>query len=191
MFGFLETYFWWIDLAIAVSVTAFAGVGCRFWPRGRFIHRLFWIGVAVGLTWEVPIFLSAVFADTPVIVLHSQPPVPPILLIVFHALWDGGLFLAGVAIVWAVGPRPVFTGFSWRELGLLLLWGQLSEFAVEIGGVTNNAWGYVGDLSWNPVLFRIEGHPITLVPQLIWFAAPIVYYLLALRLCRRGEGGNR
>ncbi len=188
LFDLLETYFWWLDLAVAVSVTAIAGVACRFWPPGRAIHRWFWLGVAVGLTWEVPIFISAVFAETPVIELHSQPPVPPIALIVFHSLWDGGLFLGGIALVWLVGPRPVFVRWSWRELAVFLVWGQLSEFAVEIGGVTNNAWGYVGDLAWNPVLFRIDGHPITLMPQLIWFAAPIVYYLLALRLGRPGEG---
>lgn len=185
MFDLLETYFWWLDLAVAISVTLVAGVACRFWSRGRSIHRLFWLGVAVGLTWEVPIFLSAVFAETPVIVLHSQPPVPPISMIVFHSLWDGGLFLGGVALVWALGPRPIFARFSVRELVVLLLWGQVSEFAVEIGGVTNDAWGYVGTHAWNPVLFHIQDHPITLVPQLIWFAAPIVYYLLALRLENR------
>jgi hypothetical protein len=185
LFDLLETYFWWLDLAVAISVTLVAGVACRFWSRGRSIHRLFWLGVAVGLTWEVPIFLSAVFAETPVIVLHSQPPVPPITLIVFHSLWDGGLFLGGVALVWALGPRPIFARFSVRELVVLLLWGQVSEFAVEIGGVTNDAWGYVGTHAWNPVLFHIQDHPITLVPQLIWFAAPIVYYLLALRLENR------
>jgi len=184
MFTLLKTCFWWLDLAIALGVTAFA-VLCRgARPWGPFVHRLFWLGVLVGLTWEVPIFLSAVFADRPVITLLSQPPIPPLGLIVAHSLWDGGLFLAGVALVWAACPRPVLAAFRWRELGVLLLWGQLSEFAVEIGGVTNDAWTYAGDIPWNPVLFHVAGHPITLMPQLIWFAAPIVYYLIALRVAR-------
>ena len=197
MFTLLRTYFWWIDLAIALGVTAFVVLGCRTGARGQFIRRLFWLGVAVGLTWEVPIFLSAVFADHPVITVLSPPPVPPLFLIVAHSLWDGGLFLAGVAIIWLVLPRPVLTTFSWRELAVFLLWGQLSEFAVEIGGVTNDAWTYSGDIAWNPVLFHVADHPITLVPQLIWFAAPIVFYLLAIRIARptseatRGDGPAR
>jgi len=184
MFGLLKICFWWLDLAIAVGVTAFAVLGRQRWASGPFVHRLFWLGVAVGLTWEVPIFLSAVFAEHPVITLLSAPPVPPLALIVAHSLWDGGLFLAGVALIWAACPRPVLVAFRWRELAVLLLWGQVSELAVEIGGVTNDAWTYAGDIAWNPVLFHVAGHPITLVPQLIWFAAPIVYYLIAIRIAR-------
>ena len=184
VFTLLRTCFWWIDLAIAVGVTAFVVLGCRATPRGRFVRRLFWLGVGIGLTWEVPIFLSGTFADQPVIVFLREPPFPPLVFLVLHSLWDGGLFLAGVLLIWLGSPRPILQRFSVRELAILMVWGQLSEFAVEIGGVTNNAWSYVGDLAWNPVLFHVAGHPITLLPQLIWFAAPIVYYLVAIRIAR-------
>lgn len=187
MYAMFKAAFWWLDLAIAIGVTTYVLVGCRSGERGRFITRLFWLGVAIGLAWEVPIFISARFAQNPVIELFSQPPVPTLTLILFHSLWDGGLFLAGVALIWLVVGRPVLQGFSWVELGVLILWGQLSELAVEIGGVTNDAWGYVGGFWWNPVLFHVDGHPITLMPQLIWLAAPIVYYIVALQVVRPAE----
>ena len=182
MFTLLRTYFYWIDMAIALGVTAFVVIGCRSTPQGRNLSRLFWLGVAVGFTWEIPIFLSGIYAGSPVIHFIREPPLHPLVFMILHALWDGGLFLAGVACVWLLLPRPIFQSFRWSELGVLLLWGQLSELAVEIGGITNDAWTYAGDKAWNPVLFHVADHPITLVPQLMWIAGVIVYYLLALRL---------
>lgn len=187
LFQLIETYFWWIDLAIAAGVTAFVVLGCRSTPRLRFVRRLFWLGVAIGLTWEVPIFLSAIFAQAPVITFIREPPVHPWVLVVAHSLWDGGLFLAGVALIRVVLRGPLLRSFRWGELGVLLLWGQASELAVEIGGFTSDAWVYAGDKAWNPALFHVAGHPVTLVPQLIWLAAPVIYYLLALRLGRPGD----
>jgi hypothetical protein len=35
------------------------------------------------------------------------------------------------------------------------------------------------------VLFHLDGHSITLVPQLVWITAPIAYYIAALRLIRQ------
>ena len=75
--------------------------------------------------------------------------------------------------------------FRWAELGVFALWGQASELLVEITSVTGGLWAYVGTHPWNPVLFQWRGHPITLLPQLIWLAAPVAYYLLAVRLVRR------
>ena len=184
MFGLLKTYFWWLDLAIAAGVTLWVVLGCRGTPRGRWIQKLFWLGAAIGLTWEVPLFLSTTFARDPVLVMLSEPPIPPLGLIVAHSLWDGGLFLAGVALIGLVCPPPILRRFSWRELGMLLVWGQLSELAVELGGVTNEAWCYVAGFPFNPTLFHVAGHPITLMPQLIWFAAPVAFYLAALGIGR-------
>ncbi len=178
----LKNAFWWLDLAIAAGVTLWVVGFCRGSARGRWIQKLFWLGVAIGTTWEIPLFLSSTFARDPVLVMLSEPPIPPLGLIVAHSLWDGGLFLAGVVLIGLTCPRPILTRFSWRELGVLLLWGQLSELAVEFGGVTNEAWSYVAGFPFNPTLFQVAGHPITLMPQLIWFAAPIAFYLAALRI---------
>lgn len=103
-----------------------------------------------------------------------------------HAFWDGGIFLAGLALVQATCAHPVLVAFRWQELAVLVLWGQLSELGVEVVSVLNQGWVYSEVHAWNPVLFYVSGQPITSVPQLIWLAAPVAYYLCALRLVRRG-----
>lgn len=153
---------------------------------GSGVIRLFWLGVAIGLTWEIPIFLSALFAADPIVGFLREPPLHPFVFMVAHSFWDGGIFLAGLGLVRALCPHPVLAAFRWRELAVLIAWGQASELAVEITSVLNQGWVYSDVHAWNPVLFHVVGHPITLVPQLIWLAAPIAYYLAASRLARRG-----
>lgn len=165
----------------------------RSGPEGATILRLFWLGVLVGLTWEIPIFLSAIFADEPMVGFLREPPLHPAVFMVAHAFWDGGLFLFGLALVTALCRRPVLTRFRYAELAVLVAWGQVSELAVEVTSILNGGWVYHAGHAWNPVLFEVADHPVTLVPQLIWLAAPIVYYALALRLvratARREEAG--
>ncbi len=165
---------------------AYVHFGNRSRPDAGRIIQLFWLGVAIGLTWEIPIFLSAIFASDPIVGFLREPPLDPFVFMVAHSFWDGGLFLLGLTFVGALCAHPVLARFRWPELAVLILWGQVSEFAVEIVSVLNQGWVYHGGRAWNPVLFHVAGHPLTLVPQLIWLAAPIVYYLLALRLMRRG-----
>lgn len=181
MFTFIETYFFWIDLAVACGVTAFAVVFCRGTDHRRWIGRCFWLGAALGLILEVPVFLSAMLSDAPLISFIHEPPVPTWIILSAHTLWDGGLFLVGLALIWLLAPKPVLTRFSWREVAIFVAWGQLSAVAVEIGGVTNDAWVYAGNKAWNPVLFRVADRPIVLLPILFWLVAPIVYYLLVIR----------
>ncbi len=47
--------------------------------------------------------------------------------------------------------------------------------------VASNGWEYQV-FPWNPLLFKFLGHNITLLPQLIWLAAPIAFYFIALKL---------
>jgi hypothetical protein len=69
----------------------------------------------------------------------------------------------------------------------MVLWGQLSELAVELVGSNGALWEYQG--TWyNPVLFRVNDYNITLLPQLVWLAAPVVFYFAALWInARWGE----
>ena len=154
------------------------------------VLRLFWLGVAIGLTWEIPIFASTIVAPNAIVGFVREPPLHPMVFMVAHAFWDGGLFLVGLALVEALCAHPVLTTFRWRELAVLILWGQVSEVAVEVVSVLHDAWVYNGDHAWNPVLFHLAGHPITLVPQLIWLAAPVAYYGCALRLVRRASAAH-
>jgi hypothetical protein len=183
--GILDEHFFTLDLIVGFALPAFVHLSNRSRPGGRAIIRLFWLGVAIGFTWEVPIFLSALLATDPIVGFLREPPLHPIIFMVAHAFWDGGLFLAGIALVQALCVHPVLVTFRWRELAVLVLWGQLSELAVEIVSVLNQGWVYSGRHAWNPVLFHVAGHPITILPQLIWLAAPVAYYFSVLSLARQ------
>lgn len=181
----LEAHFFTIDLLVGFSLPIYVHLRHRSRPDAALVIQLFWLGVAIGLLWEIPIFLSAILASDPIVGFLREPPLHPIVFMVAHAFWDGGLFLLGLALVRALCGDPVLVGFRWRELGVLILWGQASALAVEVVSVLNRGWFYHAGHAWNLVLFHVAGHPITLVPQLIWLAAPIVYYLSASWLMRR------
>lgn len=180
----LERHFFTIDLLVGFALPVVVHLRHRSGPDAARVVGLFWLGVVVGLAWEIPLFLSAVLADDPVVGFLREPPLHPFVFLLAHAFWDGGLFLVGLALVRSLRPEPVLAGFRWPELAILLLWGQASALAVEVGSVRNQGWFYPGGHAWNPVLFHVDGHPITLLPQLIWLAAPVAYYAAALRLVR-------
>jgi len=199
----LEAPFYAIDLFVGFSLPVYLHlrhhpahrIGPPRRPRSRpdttAVVRLFWLGVVIGLTWEVPIFISASFATNPIIDFVREPPLHPLVFMIAHAFWDGGLFLAGLALVQALSARPVLSAFRWRELVVLTLWGQTSALAVEVVSVVNDAWVYDGDRPWNPVLFSVSGHPITALPQIVWLVAPVAYYLAASLLVRRWRAAHR
>lgn len=148
--------------------------------------RLFWVGSLIGLSWECPIFLlSAESTALPIIRWVTPLPVHYSVFLIAHTFWDGGLFLAGVWIADRVCDPGWRTRFNPCAMAVMLVWGQLSELAVEISSVLNGGWAYVTGYAWNPVLFRVRGHAITLLPQLIWLAAPALYYVCLIRLVRR------
>jgi hypothetical protein len=176
----MQSYFYAIDLIVGFSLPVYIHVSNRSRADGAGIIRLFWLGVAIGLTWEVPIFLSALLATDPVVGFISEPPLHLLIFMVAHSLWDGGIFLAGVAVVQALCSGPILTKFRWQELAIFILWGQVTALAVEAVSVLNQGWVYSDAHAWNPVLFFFAGHPITILPQLIWLAAPVAYYLCIL-----------
>jgi hypothetical protein len=104
-------------------------------------------------------------------------------IVITHSLWDGGLFLLGVWFVLKICRTPQLVKFRFQELVILLIWGQLSEFSVELVSTFSNAWEYI-EYWWNPVLFTFNGHNITLMSQLIWIIAPIVFYIIAIKIKR-------
>lgn len=179
------TFYYIADVIVALSLPIFFYVGYRKGVFSAAVWKLYWLGCIIGLTWEIPIYLSGPeFQSEPFIRLVTEFPGHPILHPLLHTLWDGGLFLAGYWLTLQLCKAPILQRFSWRELGVMMVWGQLSELAVEVSATSVGAWTFA-DKAYNPVLFDIGHGSITLIPQLIWLAAPVVFYLTALAVMKR------
>ncbi len=192
----LTTALYFGDLAVGFGLPICVHVAARGRPWGGRPVELFWLGVVVGLTWEVPLFLSAAYGSTPVLELLGAAPAHELVFLVSHALWDGGLFLAGVWLVQIVAGRASGAGsiwqsalreLRWRDFAVLVLYGQASELLVEVIGIAGGMWSYVLPHPANVGFAELLGHPLTLLPQGIWLVAPMVYYVAAVGLARRRE----
>lgn len=183
MLELFQSSYYALDLLIGYGAPAVVLALYRIGRIDRFTWRLFWLGCTLGLTWEIPMFvLSGEATGLPLLTWVRPLPVPYGILMVSHTLWDGGLFLIGVWLVRRLCRPPTFAIFRWQELAVLLVYGQLSELLVELSSTLNDGWVFVTDYGWNPTLFHFHGHPITLMPQLVWLGAPVIFYLIALRL---------
>ncbi len=154
------------------------------WRRGYIdprLWRMFWFGCFLGLFWEVPVFVLSKHGSVPFITWERPLPAHYLVFLVAHTLWDGGLFVVGVWLVKLLCPAPALTRFRWDELAVLVAWGQVSSVGVEVSSVWNDAWVYVAGYWWNPTLATLNGHPLTLWPQIPWLVAPVVFYLVFVR----------
>lgn len=182
--------FYWIDLVIALSIPLLFVLLYRTRRISQYLLLLFWIGCGVGALWEIPFyFIGPYFSSDPLYVLKTPTHYPLFLLHFVHCFWDGGLFMIGVWMVKRFCRAPHFERFRFQELAVLLVWGQLQEIAVELISTGSSGWAYVPHW-WNPSMFRFRGSDITLLPQLIWVVAPIVFYVLAIRL-RKSEHAHQ
>ena len=154
----------------------------------KFAWYLYWIGFSVGLCWEVPLSIADDYGIYPPVTYLAPAPIPlplsTIAIMISASLWDGGLFLLGVLFVKLICPAPHFDKFKKKELGILIIYGQISELVVELVSTSSSGWEY-NVYWWNPLLFVFNGHNITLLPQLIWLAALIVYYFLIIQFRSR------
>ncbi len=177
----------WGDVLMAVSIFLFFSIGYATGRISRKTFSLFWVGALLGAVWEFGFFLvGPEFSSTPAFTRTTPWPLPAFMQPLLHTMWDGALFMMGVWLVRKLLAPPHFTGFRPSELLVLLLWGQLQELGVELMAVYGNLWTYEPTW-WNPVLFRAGGGHFTLMPQLVWFVAPIVFYFIAVRV----YGGKR
>ena len=147
-------------------------------------YRLFWIGCLIGSTWEFTfLFLGPEF-------LHSVKEWPyglggwPRKL--SHSIWDGGLFMVGIYFCKRYLPSPLFRSFNKKELGIMLSRGIFQELLVEYL-FNGRVWIYE-PLPWNPIIIPVlpGSAPLspgyTLIPQAVWIIAPILFYLICLRI---------
>ena len=138
----------------------------------------------LGFTWEFGCNVQMLISDTPVARFLKPLPVHWMVIVAFHSIWDGSLFLIGVWLVKKICVAPQLDRFKISELLILLIWGQVQELIVELTSTYSDGWEWV-PYSWNPTLFMFNGHHITLFPQLIWFVAIIVFYFFAIVLGRK------
>lgn len=142
------------------------------------LWRFFWMGTLIGIVWEAPIFvLSAESASLPIIRWLTPFPMHYVVFMLAHAFWDGGLLLVGVGLCRLVCPPGWERRFEPRAMAVMLGWGQVQELAVELSSIASGGWVYVSAYGWNPTLFHFRGEPITLLPQLIWVVAPVLFYV--------------
>jgi hypothetical protein len=64
----------------------------------------------------------------------------------------------------------------------MIVWGSISEFLIDLN-CNGKLWLFLENW-YNPVFVSINGNNMTLIPQLIWLVAPIIYYLTVLKLIK-------
>ena len=147
-----------------------------------FIYAFF-AGCLIGSTWELTFhFLGDAFSHSIKIWPWGLDGLPKKLS---HSIWDGGLFMVGIWLCIKFLPGPHFTKFNTRELLLMEGWGIFQELLVEYL-FNGRVWLYE-ELSWNPVIIPpLPGSATTVgytfIPQAIWVVAPLVFYVLLIKL---------
>ena len=185
--GWFEEIYYWADLAVGFGGPLVVWALVRLGLLQRAAWWQFALGVLVGLTWELPIFVGS-FATTrfATIAFVRAPPVHWTVLMVSHTLWDVSLFLLGCWLVRLCFGQRAFQKLHLSQLLLFALYGQALALAVELSSTGNSAWFFV-DLWWNPAMFQFNGHDITVLPHIFWVWGSLCFYFLWLPLGRRLE----
>ena len=152
---------------------------------------LFVLGSVLGSIWETALLLVVPrLTEEQLYTVYADVSVQPVVHAVSHSFWDGGLFLVGVFSVERFTEGPHFRTFRWRELGVIVVWGQVQSLAVEITAIGTGMWTY-HPTALNPSLFRFGDDTVTVAPQFIWLVATIVFYGCCLLVYRRWDGPGK
>jgi len=180
----LGPIFWYIDVAIAISMITIVVVLFKLEKIDKFVFSLFWIGTLIGFTWEIPIFVVNQFGIYPFLQYLTPIPFSFIIVIISHSVWDGGLFLMGMGLVYLIRKTSLFENFNLKELFILIIWGQIQAIGIEMIGSFGGAWEYI-PYPWNPAFLTLLGHHFTIFIQVVWLAASISFYFIALKVKER------
>ena len=143
----------------------------------REIFSLYFLGVLVGLTWEI---LFSLAGKSFHLILIDWPIDLPLVRNIAYSFIDGLIFIIGVYLSQIfLKSRDFLYKFNLNALLIMILWGSFSEFLVDLNG-NGKLWLFI-DNWYNPVFITINGNGLTIIPQLIWFVAPIVYYFSILK----------
>lgn len=182
-------YFFLIDYIIAGLILLAVFILFYFKKIDKFLLTLFFLGFAIGLLWEIPLGLAREL-EVPIATFSGSEPLAPFPFhSIIHSIWDGGLFLLGVGFIWLYSKNNFFDRFNIKELLILEVWGQVQSFIIELSSILGGGWEYI-PYWWNPNLFFIQGHNFTLLPQLIWIFASILFYFCAIKIKNRLKRNN-
>ena len=145
------------------------------------IITLFIIGICVGLTWEIPFALAG---DSFHLILVDWPIDLPLVRNINYAFLDSLIFLIGIFLCNTIlkSDSYLYT-FNSNALLIMIVWGSISEFLVDLN-CSGKLWVFLENW-YNPVFITINGNNLTILPQLIWLVAPIVYYFAVLRIFKK------
>lgn len=181
----MSTFLFEFTIALGFVFPLVLYIGHRREIFTEFHLHTYAIGTVLGATWEFGLVLSQTFGIVDSIYTMSVAVrVPNLVHALSHSLWDGALFLVGVFLVQLIFANQRFVTFDWRELCVLILWGQLQSVVVEVVAVTTGLWQY-NVTWWNPRIVSIGGGDLTLMPQLIWLLAMSLFYVVCLQLPTR------
>mgnify|MGYP001328040777 FL=1 len=140
------------------------------------LFTLYFLGVLVGLTWEIPFSLAGKSFH---LILIDWPIDLPLVRNITYSFIDGLIFIVGILLAKVFLKNKNFLyKFNFKALSIMVIWGSVSEFLVDLNG-NGKLWLFI-DNWYNPVFITINGNGLTIIPQLIWFLAPIVYYFVIL-----------
>ena len=166
-----------LDLAIGCGSPVVGYILYRAKILPRRVWHLLWLGVAIGLCFEIPFNL----AGDRFLRILGEWPLPRVTVNICHSFWDGLLFLGGVGLCRLIlGNNRFLSRFSWPALLIQTCWGAAQAFVIEL---LNNGvlWRYAV-LPWNPAFLTIGDEQYTVLIQLIWLLIPTIFYLASLKI---------
>jgi len=165
-------------VADLLAALAFVLLALRTRKTRPELGRMLWLGTLIGLVWELPVFGLSAWTQTPIIEWATPLPLPTVVFMLAHCVWDGALLTTGWLLAQALTDEPTSAG----GLTVQVLWGQLTALAVELSAILTRTWSYVDGLWFNPVMFWFHAHPVTVAMQLTWLLAPLCFAALVRRL---------
>ena len=181
----IDYFFLFGDYFVSLSLLVYFVRAYQKQYMSKYLICAFFVGCFIGSTWELTFhFLGDTFLHPIKVWPWGLDGLPKKLS---HSVWDGGLFMIGAWLCIKFVPGPHFTKFNSRELVIMESWGIFQELLVEYL-FNGRVWVYE-ELSWNPVIIPpLPGSAttigFTLIPQAVWVVAPVVFYLLLIRLKR-------
>lgn len=91
------------DLLVALAVVVLMLRARRTRPE---LARMLLLGTLIGLVWELPVFGLSAWTNTPIIEWATPLPLPTVVFLLAHSVWDGPLLTMGWLLARALTGEP-------------------------------------------------------------------------------------